>query len=445
MNKKLNYILNLKKKSKFILYLLVFIVIIFSTFFLIPKFFSYTPNLIQESLKKNSDINIKNISNIDYNFFPTPRLSLLGSELEFEGNFLEVKNAEINIILNPFSIINYKVIDYNTILVDGGSSNLAVNRVNQLFNYIKKNKKKINFKRNKIILLRENKKLFEINESSTKFKTKKNTNRLNINGYFLDHKISFILENKPDNKFQILMKVPELDISTNILLENKDNFKKFQGLAKFEVLNNFFQFNLTKDKNIIINNGFVRSGLVNSAFEGSLSFKPYFSFNLESKLNTLDVNKLMKKIQQKYFLDNPLEDELIKKMDGSIEFKNIFEGRLLFKNREILFQNFKVGKKDQIFFDAKISEFGKKAKIKFNLSKNIQNKNDSLKKIQLSGFLIPSSSKFVFERIIFDEETFTVKKIKNYENKFNEEVVNNSIKNVFNEIKVNNFFKSFEN
>ena len=94
MNKKLNYILK-KKKSKFILYLLVFIVIIFSTFFLIPKFFNYTPSLIQESLKKNSDINIKNISSIDYNFFPTPRLSLLGGELEFEGNFLEVKMLKL--------------------------------------------------------------------------------------------------------------------------------------------------------------------------------------------------------------------------------------------------------------------------------------------------------------------------------------------------------------
>ena len=403
MNKKLKYFLNIKKNSKYILYLLVFIVIIFSIYIFIPKFFSYTPSLIQESLKKNSRINIKNISNIEYDFFPTPRLRLLGSELEFEGDFLEIKDAEINIILNPLSIINYKILDYNTLLVNGGSLNLEVSRANHLFNYIKKNQKKINFKKNKIILIREKKKLFEINESSTKFKTNKNTNQLNINGLFLDHKIFF----------------------------------------KFEVLNNFLQFNLIKDKKIIINQGFVRSSLFNSAFEGNLSFKPYFSFSLESELNTLGVNKLIKKIQQIYFSDNPLGVELIKKMDGSINFKNLFEGTLLFKNREILLQNFKVGKKNQILFNAKILEFGKKGKIKFNLSKNIQNKKNLSKNIELSGLLIPSSSKFIFERIIFGEEIFTAKKVKSYENKFNDKVIDNSIKNIFDEIKVNNFFKTF--
>jgi hypothetical protein len=443
MNKKLNYFLNIKKNFKYILYLLVFIVIIFSIYIFIPKFFSYTPSLIQESLKKNSRINIKNISNIEYDFFPTPRLRLLGSELEFEGDFLEIKDAEINIILNPLSIINYKILDYNTLLVNGGSLNLEVSRANHLFNYIKKNQKKINFKKNKIILIREKKKLFEINESSTKFKTNKNTNQLNINGLFLDHKISFILENKPDSKFQILLKVPELDISTNILLENKNDFKKFQGFVKFEVLNNFLQFNLIKDKKIIINQGFVRSSLFNSAFEGNLSFKPYFSFSLESELNTLDINRLIKKIQQIYFSDNPLGVELIKKMEGSINFKNLFEGTLLFKNREILLQNFKVGKKNQILFDAKILEFGKKGKIKFNLSKNNKNKKNLSKNIELSGLLIPSSSKFIFERVIFGEEIFTAKKVKNYENKFNDEVIDNSIKNIFDDIKVNNFFKTF--
>ena len=239
------------------------------------------------------------------------------------------------------------------------------------------------------------------------------------------------------------MKVPELDISTNILLENKNDFKKFQGFVKFEVLNNFLQFNLIKDKKIIINKGFVRSSLFNSAFEGNLSFKPYFSFSLESELNTLDINRLIKKIQQIYFSDNPLGVELIKKMEGSINFKNLFEGTLLFKNREILLQNFKVGKKNQILFNAKILEFGKKGKIKFNLSKNIQNKKNLSKNIELSGLLIPSSSKFIFERIIFGEEIFTAKKVKNYENKFNDKVIDNSIKNIFDEIKVNNFFKTF--
>ena len=443
MNKNLNFILRLKKNSKYILYLPVFIIIFLFIYFYIPKFFNYTPNLIQESLKKNSEINIKNISNINYKFFPSPRLKLFGSDLEFQEGFLKVENAEVDIVLNPLSIINYKILDYNKLLIRGGSSNFEINNINQLFNYIKKNKKKINFKKNKIILLGEKKKLFEINESSTRFDIQKKTKQLKINGLFLNHKISFVLETKPDSTMEIILKVPELDWSTNILLENKEDFKKFQGLAKFEVLNNFFQFNLITDKRITINKGFVRSSLVNSAFEGNFSLHPFFSFNLDFQLNSLDIKKLIQIFQQKYFLNSRIGIELIKKIDGSLTFKDMFEGTVLFKNREVLFQNFKVGKKTQILFDAKVSELGKKVKIQFNLSKNIKNKKTPTKSIKLSGFLIPSSSKVTFEKIAVGKEIFTEKKIKNYEKKFKIEVINNSIINIFNKKKLNNFFKTF--
>jgi len=123
-------------------------------------------------------------------------------------------------------------------------------------------------------------------------------------------------------------------------------------------------------------------------------------------------------------------------MDGYLNFKNKSGGKVIFKNREILVQNFKLDKKKYIIFDAKISEFGKKGKIKFKL-------NDTIKNIHISGHLIPSSLKINFERITFEKEIFTAKKVKNYEEKFENEVVRNSLENIFNEVKINNFFKSF--
>ena len=122
MNKKLNFIFKNKKIYKVFLYLLVFFVIIFFVYLFTPKFFNYTPTLIQKSLNKNSNINIKNISNISYKFFPSPRLRLSGSHLEFGENILQAEDAEIDIILNPLSIINYKILDYNKFLVKGGST-----------------------------------------------------------------------------------------------------------------------------------------------------------------------------------------------------------------------------------------------------------------------------------------------------------------------------------
>ena len=215
-------------------------------------------------------------------------------------------------------------------------------------------------------------------------------------------------------------------------------------MINFEVLNNFFQFNLIKEKNVIINKGFIRSTLINSSLEGELSFRPYFSFNLNIIPFNLNIERLAHIIQKRYFIEDPQELKIIKKIDGSLNFKNIFKGNIIFKNREILFKNFKIGKDNPIFFDAKIFEFGKRGKINFNLMTNIQNKKDSKKVLKISGFLIPSSSKVTFKQIIVDKEIFVAEKIKNYEEKFNSEVIGSLFSNIFNEKKINNFFKTFE-
>ena len=439
MKKKLNFIFKDKKIYKFFLYLLTFFLISFFVYLFTPKFFNYTPNLIQKRLNKNSNINIKNISNISYKFFPSPRLRLTGSNLEFGENILKVEDAEVDIILNLLRIIPYKTLDYNKFLIKEGSVIIEIKKINKLINYIKVNKKKINFKNNNIIFFKEKKKLFEINDSFIKI----NTPKLNINGLFFNHKISFILKNISDLETSIKLKIPGLDVSTNILLETNDNYKTYEGLVNIEVLNNFFQFDLIKKKNIRINKGFVRSGLINTLFKGEFSFKPYFTFNLDIEPSTLNVEKLILAIQQKYFLEASNNTDIIKKINGSIKFKNMFEGIVIFKNKEIFFQNFKVGKNKQILFDANISQFGQKGKIQFNLNTNIQNKKNVAKDLKISGHIAPSTSKVTFEKIIFDEQIFTEQKVKNYEEKFKKEVVNNSLSNIFNEKKIYNFFKNF--
>jgi hypothetical protein len=266
---------------------------------------------------------------------------------------------------------------------------------------------------------------------------------LNINGLFLSHQISFSLENKLDGKIRIKSKIPKLNLLTNILLEKKNNSNIFEGLVNLEVNKNFFQFNLTKEKNIIIKNGFMRSGLTNSSFNGILSFNPYFFFNLDIEPTTFDIEKLITIIQNLFFLESSSGAEVIKKIEGSLNFQNIFDGSIIFKNREIFFKNFNVGKNNQIFFDAQILKFGKKGKIKFNLISNIQNKKTNLKNIKVSGFLIPSSSQVIFKKIIVNKKILSKERIKNYEEKFKNEVIENSLSNIFNKSNIDNFFKNF--
>ena len=445
MNKQSNYIFKKKKIYKIILYLLLFIIISFLLYFSIPKFFNYSPELIQKSLKKNSDLNIKNILNTSYKFFPSPRLRINGSSLEIEDNILQVKGAEIEIVLNLISLINYKKLNYDRLLIKGGSTSIKINKANLLLDYIKKNKKKIYFKKNSIIVLQDNKKLFKINNSTIKVNLKNNIHQLIIDGRLLNNKISFFLESKPEKKTSIILKIPELDISTNISLKKINTPTSYEGLVNFEILNNFLQFNFIKKKNTAINKGYMRSNLINSTFEGEVYFKPHFFFNLNVEPSRANIEKLLLLVQKNYFSEGSLGLEIIKKMNGILNLKTMFEGNIIFENRKILFNNFKIGIGAPIFLDAKILEFGKKGKIQFSLLKNIQYKKDSTKELVISGFITPSSSEVNFEQVILDKKNFSAKKIKNYEEKFSTEVINNSLGNIFNEKKINSFFKNFIN
>ena len=445
MIKNFKFVFKKKKYKYFFFYLLVFFITIFFFYFFVPKFFNYPSKLIEESLKKNNYIDIKNISKISYKIFPTPRLNVSGGNLYVKENILEIDGSEIEIILNLSSILNYKKLFYNKIIIKGGSTKVNISNINQLLNYLKKQKQKIFFKENNLILVKNNNFLFEINDGKTVISNANNQLQLSINGIFLNHKIIFLLDGKSKEGNNILIKIPGLDIIGNISLGNKNKIGFLNGFVNIEILNNFFQFNFTKEKNIKINKGFIRNDLINSSLEGEIELKPSFLLNLTFEPTILNVEKLFTIIQKKYFIDKADEPKLIKKINGTLTFKKLFQGSVIFENGKILFKNIKTDINNSTLFDARISEFGKKGKIYFNILKIIQNKKSSLKELKISGFIVPSTSKVVFEKIVFDKEDYTPIKIRNTEERLKNEVIQKSISNIFNDAKMNNFFNNFKN
>ena len=77
-------------------------------------------------------------------------------------------------------------------------------------------------------------------------------------------------------------------------------------------------------------------------------------------------------------------------------FNQGWEG--LSKNGEILFEDFKVGKKKSISFNAKIDEIGKKGKIQFNLIKTQRYKKNLSKKNWNSRFFSSRKNKSNFQK-----------------------------------------------
>ena len=430
--------LKTKKKIKFALYLFFIFVIIY---FNAPKLFDFSVESIKNNLKINNNINISNISEVKYKIFPTPRLKILSNRFAIGEENIEVGNSEIEIILNIGQIYNFKSINYKKLFINKGTTKINLNNFNQLLLEIKKNKKKLIFRKNNIIFFKKNKPIFKISDATVKVIQIKRGEELIINGNFLNNKIYIKLNSSPERKNNLILEIPELDIATRIFFE-EINSSTINGFLNLEVFNNILKFNFTKKNNIKLKNGFVRSKLINSAVEGEITLNPNFFLKLDFETSNLNVKKLFLIVQEKFFSSSFNNLYLIKKINSIFNFKSKFQGQITNINGEILFENFKIGKDKDLYFNAKIIEFGKKGKIKFTLIKTIQYKKDLSKKIEILGIIFPSSSRVVFESILLDGSELSEKKIKEYENKFKDELIQDSMTNIFNESKIDKYLKN---
>ena len=433
--KKFKITLKAQKKLKFILYFSSFF---FFTYLCIPKLLNFSPESIKENLKDNNNLNINNISKVNYKIFPTPRLSLPNSDFTIGEGVLEVSNSDIEIILDISKILNFKKINYKKLLVNKGTSKINLNYINLLLTLTNKNK--LTFSENNIIFFQKEKFLFEISNAFIKINQHKKKNII-LNGNFLNNKIFIKLNSLPKSKNNLIIKIPELDIATSVFFK-KNNFDEVSGSFNLEVFNNFLKFNFIKGRNIKLTNGFIRSKLVNASLKGEVTVKPNFFSKIDFETSNLNMKKLIPVIQKAFFLNNSNNLPIIKKINGVFNFKSSPEGKITNKNGEVSFENFKVGKNKPLFFNAKIIEYGKKGKVQFNLIKNIKSNRDLPKKIEIKGFLIPSNSKVIFEKFLIDGNELSAKKTKDYESKFADSVIRNSLVNIFYKDEIDKYFKN---
>ena len=405
------------------------------------RYTNFSIESIKINLKNNNNINISSISKVHYKVFPTPRLIIPNSTFTIGKKIIEVNNSELEIILKLSEIFNYKKINYNKLLINNGSSKIKLNNINQLLTDINKNKKELIFKKNNIIFFQNKKVFFTISNALIKVDRPTAKKILTVNGNFLNNKIFIKLSSTLKNKNNLIIKIPSLDISTNVFFE-KNKSGNINGIFNLEIFNNFLKFNFIKKNNIKLIDGFLRSELINSSFEGEIMFNPNFFSKLDFKTSYLNKKKLFLLVKKNYFSDKSNNLSLIKKFNGIFNFKSKFSGRITNNNGEILFKDFKVGKDKSLYFDARIIEFGKKGKVQFNLIKTFEYKRNLSKKIVVKGFLIPSNSNIIFEEFSINGIELSAKKVKEYENKFEDELIQNYLGNIFSENKIDKYFKS---
>jgi len=429
------------KKSNLILYFFFFLFFLSATYFSIPKLLNFSINSIKENLKNNNNINIKNNFKLNYKIFPTPRLSIETNDFTIGKEILKISNSELEIILNINQILNFKKTNYKKLIIKKGTSRINLKNINQLLNVIEKNKKKLIFKENNLTILKKDKVFLKIDNVSIKVSPIKEKKELMLSGNFLNNKIFIKLDSKLKNKNNFTLKIPKLNIATRIFFE-KNNSDDINGFFNLEVFNNFLKFNFIKEDNIKLTKGFVRSKLVNTSFNGEVAIIPNFFSSLNFEPSVLNIEKLFPAIQKTLFSDKAKNLLLIKKINGTFNFKSKIEGSVINKNGEISFENFKVGKNKSLVFNAKIIEFGEKGKVHFNLFKTLNYKKNLLKQIEIKGSVIPATSKVVFVNFLLDGKELSVKRIKEYEKKFEDEIIQNSLVNIFNISKIDKYFKN---
>jgi|TARA_B110000285_G_C15104940_1_gene607396 hypothetical protein len=438
--RKLDFNAQDKKKMNFFLYLIFFLIFFFATYLILPKLFNFSAESVKEKLKNNNDINIQSISKIDYKIFPTPRLIVLNSNFTIGEEIITVINSEIEILLNLSQILNFNAINYKKLLISKGSLKINLNNLNQVVSGLDKNKKQLTFKKNNLIFLKKEKIFLKIDDTSIKVKQVGKKKNISISGKFLKNKIFIKLDNSLENKNYLNLKIPKLDISTRVFFKkNKSDIT--DGSLNLEVLNNFLKFNFIKNDSIELKNGFIRSRIINSSIDGTANFSPTFFLRLNLAPSNLNLKKLSVAVKKYFFSNSTNNLPLIKKINGTFNFKSKFEGKIVSKNGEILFEDFKVGKNKSFYFNAKILEFGNKGKIQFNVVKTVTHKKKPSKNIRIIGLLVPSSSKVIFEKFLIDGKEQSAKKTKEYENIFKDKFTQDYSENFFNEDKIDKYLK----
>ena len=461
------------KSNRFLFYHLPVTIIFFAfLYIIIPTFYMYEKSKIQTIICSNN--NIKCIVNgaVVYNFFPTPRLKVKNLIINISsGNTkllvandvtlkLSIKNLLAkdkhkikNIVLSDFeSIINLKKLnDYNNIF-------------KSKISYIP-----IAFTKGKISLYDEKNYVASIADVDLIINSLKSSFEAELKGKFLNNNIIIHFSNKiDDNKpnTEIELKIKGLNFYTKIGFLNLNkiiNNGKFLIKKDKNKISGIFDY---KNNEIIILKSNVGNTFIDGKLIGKIRFSPFFDFNLELDLNSINFTRLYN-----YFLslDENEQKKLLKinnKINGKLNLSaakvyskhnlvKSFESRLKFYNGNIKIEQFllNLGKLGAADILGTINNDIESSNFKFESNIFVDNRKKFLSKFAiydkenlLSDLFIQGNFDFESIRVsfyeIFGEEKFRTEDINFIESEFNELMLENGFNDLFNFKKLKVFLKS---
>ena len=375
--------------------------------------------------------------------------------------------------LSIYNLIDREKLNVTQINFENFEINFDLDKIYKYkkFLYNKFYSKRVNFSKGKINFLEDKKHIATVENVNFEYNPKGDAFEAALDGDFIGDKIIINFENNKNRKPSkiFVVKLSNLGLFTKVnIIDNDLNKDK-------DILTGNFLFKKNKNRltaifdykngKIVIKNSNLRNEFLDGKLNGKVKFLPYFDFDLNLDLNSVNFNRLYNLLVS---LNDKNRRELFKinkKMNGKLALSankifskhtliNSFESQIKFINGNIIFEQalFNLGKLGAtditgiIKNDEKFSNFRFENNIYLDNLKRFYSKFGIYNKQKIPYNLFISGNldlvKFILRLDeISDEEKFKDEDIKYIENEFNDLVLEEGYATLFNFARFKEFIK----
>ena len=452
-------------RSKYLVLHFPLFVIFFGFLYLfIPTFYNYDKSILEDIICKKKNIECVVEGKINYRFYPTPRIKISGIIIkdltEKKSTLIKIKKAEI--ILSIKNLLAKEKHKYNKARLSNYEINFDLNKLKKYKNIFKKeiNFVPVIFNKGEIVLFEGEKYIATIGDANIDLKFVNNFTTAVLKGKFLSDDIYINLDiNKVENKIftNFIIKMSDVNFLSKVNFTNSENDQNIsegnflikKGKNKVTGVFNY------KDSELNIKKSNLANAYLNGKLAGKITLLPYFNFDLDLHLNSINFTKLYS-----YFLSLDTETQknifkINKKLNGSLNLSSdkiyssynlvkSLESRIKFYNGNISIDQLllNLGKLGAADILGTISNEKNFSNLKFEsnvfvdnekkfLSKfGIYSKDKAISNLFISGnFDFKNIKAFFYE--ISGEEKLSIEDINYIEKEFNDIMLEDGYKNLF--------------
>ena len=357
---RINKKINLTNYKYVPIYFVVFVIFMGFVYVVIPKFYSYDKSKIAKTVCINQNVECLIKGKVYYSFYPTPRIKIkdliINDLFEKKDTLMTVKNTVIKLSIKNLLVKEkhkFKKIKFNNFEINLNSKNFK--EYKNIF--IKKiNLIPITFAKGQIIFFDGKNYVATINNANLYLKFMQDSIDAILKGKFLNDDIYVNLNSKVvDSKSftDIILKMSNINFLTKVNFINSEKDKNIRNgnLLIKKGKNRITAVFDYKDYELVINKSNLRNTFLDGKLEGKITFLPYFNFNLDINLDSINFTKLYnyllaldeKKQKNLFKINNKINGKFSLSSDKIYSSHNLvksIESRVKFNNGNILIEQF---------------------------------------------------------------------------------------------------------